>query len=33
MTSQHNVTPHYDVIIAGAGIIGLSTALFLQKRA
>lgn len=32
MTSQRNVTPHYDVIIAGAGIIGLSTALFLQGK-
>ncbi|NHO33479.1 NAD(P)/FAD-dependent oxidoreductase [Acetobacter fallax] len=32
MTSQHTMSQHYDVVIAGAGIIGLSTALFLRER-
>lgn len=32
MISQQNMSRHYDVVIAGAGIIGLSTALFLRER-
>ncbi|WP_242010452.1 NAD(P)/FAD-dependent oxidoreductase [Acetobacter musti] len=32
MTSQQSMSQHYDVVIAGAGIIGLSTALFLRGR-
>ncbi|WP_246374313.1 NAD(P)/FAD-dependent oxidoreductase [Gluconacetobacter tumulicola] len=32
MTSPQNLGQHYDVAIAGAGIIGLATALFLRER-
>jgi len=32
MTASQNSAPHYDVAIAGAGIIGLSTALFLREQ-
>lgn len=32
MTLRRNKLQHYDVIVAGAGIIGLSTALFLRER-
>ncbi|WP_246285798.1 NAD(P)/FAD-dependent oxidoreductase, partial [Nguyenibacter vanlangensis] len=32
MTSPSRPKPRYDVVVVGAGIIGLSTALFLRER-